>query len=346
MYRTTVLLSILVLLLANSCFLDNSMDQQQNYPGADKPAAFERAGLRIVKTEAGVAIKDPFRESHLSDLALPVSRIVLSSTTQLYYFQALGALDQVVGCPWLDFVQDTVVQQRRKMGMLNDVTKGAGLDLERVISLHPDVLLYDPRSMDNVERLEDAGVHCIPFFEYQETHPLARLSWLELIGVLTAREREAMLLSDSIKTEYKRVRVARDDLRPKVLFGSFYQGVWSASGGASLIARMIEDAGGEYVIHGNESAAVDLDLEELISILTEVDFIGMIQQGELSREDWLALDPRIEESMIQDKVIFYTNTLESDYFGKGIVEPHLMLADIAAILNGQHKEQGYFQLAE
>jgi iron complex transport system substrate-binding protein len=345
MYRTAVLFSIVIIFFGNSCFLDDSLGQKESQV-LHEPTVFERAGFRIAKTETGMAVEDPFRASSISKVVVPSSRVILSSTTQLCYFQALDALDLVVGCPWLDFVKDTVIQQRRELGLLHDVTKGASLDLERVISLRPDVLLYDPRSMDIVERLENAGVRCIPFFEYQETDPLDRLAWLDLIGLLTAREEAATLIFDSIQTAYKSAQVVIDEVKPKVLFGSFYQGVWSAAGGASLIARMIEDAGGEYIIPGNESAAVDLDLEEFLHVLAEVDFIGMIQQGELSRKDWLALDPRIEKSMIEDKVIFYSNTLESDYFGKGILEPHIMLADIVSIMNGEQKEHGYFQLAE
>ena len=346
MSRTAILFSITLLLLGISCSLGSSEVKEQSSDTPEYASAFERPGFRVVKTDRGVSIEDSFRESSVTELELPLNRIVLSSTTQIYYFQALGVLDQVVGCPWLSFVKDSEIHDRLTKGVLRDVTGGAGLDLEKIISLRPDVLLYDPRSMDIVERLEAAGVHCIPFFEYRETDPVARSAWLELIGMLTSKEGEAMMIVDSLQTYYQTNKVTLEGPAPKVLFGSYFQGVWSAAGGGSLIARMIEDAGGDYVIEGEESAAVDLDLEEFISLLADVDFVGMIQQGQLNRTDWLALDSRIEKDMIQDKVLFYANTLESEYFGKGILEPHIMLQEVKGILSGGQINGRYFQLAE
>lgn len=346
MTRTDILFLISILWLGMSCTSGGSEEKELPPSTLDYTSSFERESFRALKTERGVSIQDSFRESDLTELELPVQRIVLTSTTQLYYFQALGVLTHVVGCPWLSFVKDRKIQERIIRGVLSDVTQGAGLDLEKIMALRPDVLLYDPRRMDIIERLEDAGVLCIPFFEYQETDPMDRSAWLELVGMLTGKEEEAMLLTDSIKTNYEANKVMLKVQAPRVLFGSYFQGVWSAAGGGSLIARMIEDAGAEYVIEGEETAAVDLDLEEFIGLLATIDYIGMVQQGQLSRQEWLALEPRIEKSMIQDKVLFYTNTLESDYFGKGVLEPHIMLQELNSILSPEPRNGRYFQIAE
>ncbi len=307
---------------------------------------FENKHLRMSLKNGFLTLDDSFREDEPVRHELAIERIVLSSTTQLVYFQSLDALDKVVGCPWLDFVQDEEIQEQRARGKIIDVTKGAGLDLEKIISLDPDILLYDPREMDLVPRLEAAGIICIPFVEYLESKPIDRVMWLDLVGVLCQKKELAFELSDSINAAYTVLEQNDSPARPQVLFGSYYQGVWSVSGGGSLISQMIRDAGGELVIQGEESSSVDIDSEEFFELLEKSDHIGMIQQGQLSREEWLALDPRIDDAMIEDKVIFYCNTLESDYFGRGVLEPHIMLNELKEIFFGEASSGRYFQIAE
>lgn len=307
---------------------------------------FSSNGLNISVHEDRLIMRDPYREKKLMSLDLPVDRIALSSTTQLIYFQALDALEHVIACPWLDFVSDEEIQERRAQGHVLDITKGAGLDLERIISIDPDVFLYDPRESEFIPRLEEADVFCLPFMEYLETEAATRASWLELVGLLCDKRTKARDLTESIRNKYDLLKQVNTDNRPKVLFGSYYQGVWSAAGGGSLIAGMIEHAGGDLIVDGEAKASIDLDPEQFFTLLQEADFIGMIQQGEITRKAWLELDPRMEEQMIEDKVIFYCNTLEADYFGKGMLEPHIMLKELTEIFSGEQEVTSYFQIAE
>jgi hypothetical protein len=118
-----------------------------------------------------------------------------------------------------------------------------------------------------------------------------------------------------------------------VILLSFYQGTWSAAGPESLMADLIRDAGGEYALKGTGVENVNLDIEELMTVLPSLDFIGVVHGGELTREDILDWDSRLNREILDSLQFFFVDTYQKDYFGKALLEPHLLLADISQILS-------------
>ncbi len=343
--------AIVVFMLLISC--GEQIDAGRSKEGGSHSGSllFQRDGL-IVMVDSSRSFLDcvvvdglKFVEERIE---IPAGRVVLSSTTQLHYFMLIDQLPVVVGCPWLDLVKDDEVLRSVDSGEMVNVTKGAELDLEKIIACRPDVFLYDPRDASIVPRLRSMGISCLPFYEYLETDPLKRLEWIQVTGALAGDRQASEVALMRVQDEYDRTRDEFPNLdghSKKVLFGSFFQGKWSVAGGESLLAEIIRDSGGEYALNDGEVGSTEIDLEEFLVLIESIDVLGIVNHGHLSRSGLISLDDRLEGIGLDSKELVLCNTAESDYFGKGVVEPHIMLMELKLLLRGKGNGNGiYFNI--
>lgn len=351
MSRTLTFLSVVHFFLSG-CSDPSVPDSKDTASRAQKRnSIFERKDLRVESTSSDLSLiisqHSVSGDMVTEEIEIPKRRIVLSSTTQLHYFKSLRSLRSVVGCPWLSFVKDEEVKDLLAEGAMRDVTQGAGVGLEEVLACRPDLFLYDPREAGIVPRLREAGIDCVPFFEYMDTSPVERASWITVVGAFIGKRELAHEVIEEIHSKYMAQLNQENDsdsLKLKVLFGSFYLGKWSVAEGGSLIATLVKDAGADYIIDGDGSGSRELDLEEFLSISSGIDALGMIHHGEMSWESFYSLDDRLKGMIPDSMEIVYCNTETRDYFGQGIMEPHMILMDLKAeFRDWVSREKSYFQ---
>lgn len=277
----------------------------------------------------------------LAQFKVGLTKPVLASisTTHIPMVQALGALDQLAGVGYADYITDIEVRQRLDDGQLQSITSSDKLNFEVVIDVQPDVLLVYPYGNENYDRYEQAGIEVLPISEYAESHPLGRAEWIKVFGLLTGNYNEACRVFDALTEDYEatRTKAAERANQPLVFTGSFFKGRWSAPGGNSFVARFIEDAGAQYAFAeypGSEN--VELDFERVLEKISVADFFGKVlhREGQVTRDDFLEENRRFE--LLNDfggDQLFYCNTYASDYFGRGLLEPHLMLSDLYYIFH-------------
>ena len=93
------------------------------------------------------------------------------------------------------------------------------------------------------------GIPTILIAEYLEEEPLAKMEWVKVFGALYDRTSMAM---KSLIRPTENINISGFWLRelatnPAVLLGLPWRGNWFISGGKSYVARLVEDAGGEYI---------------------------------------------------------------------------------------------------
>jgi iron complex transport system substrate-binding protein len=95
----------------------------------------------------------------------------------------------------------------------------------------------------------------IPAAEHMEPTPLARAEWIKFFAMFFDKEREANAAFDDIEARYARVRAVAAGVtaRPRVFLNLPQGGAWNIYGGRNQLARIIEDAGGDYVWADNPS---------------------------------------------------------------------------------------------
>ena len=157
------------------------------------------------------------------------------------------------------------------------------------------------------EAIEELGVPVLVERSSYENDPLGRLEWIKLYGLLLGKEDEAAEFFAEAAGKVSSVDTAAIEVTPEVAFFSVN------SGGAAVVrkpgdyvTRMIEMAGGAYVLDGTEISPDDdnalstmnMQMEAFYDKAVDSDIIiynSAIESDLESISDLVALSPRFED---------------------------------------------------
>lgn len=271
-------------------------------------------------------------------IQIPLKDLSCLSTSHLYYFSEIGGLDKVKAVSFAESLQDEEVKAAVKNGSLLNLTSGSSdYDAELVLELQPSVFTTYPFGADEFERLQHAGIQTLHFTEYLEKNPLGRAEWVKLAGFLLGEEKKAEAYFSQIKESYmltKLKALTKKSERPSVVNANGYANKWTAPSGNSLVAHFVKDAGGCYVFENDTSSGnLNLDFERVYELANSSDYWAcVIFSDSVTLETFVGEEQRLNDTkVIKAGSIFYCNAQEKDYFGKGILQPHLILEDLYQI---------------
>jgi iron complex transport system substrate-binding protein len=149
---------------------------------------------------------------------------------------------------------------------------------------------------------------------------------------------------DSIETAYRRyAALARElpaSLRPTVFGGALWRGIWYVAGGKSYPAQLVRDAGGAYLWADDTSrGSLPLDFEAVY------DRAHNAKVWLAMRNEWKTLaDIESDDGSYAGFAaygageVFNANARlnrhgGNDYWESGMLEPHILLADLIKILH-------------
>jgi iron complex transport system substrate-binding protein len=296
-------------------------------------------------------LSDTFAVSEmLSDnswrIKTPVDRVVCLSTTHIGFIDFLDELGSITGISGKDYVVNEVLRSRIEKELLPDVGYDENLNFELLISLKPDVVFAYGVSgtvTNTIKKLGELGIPVIMVAEYLEEEPLAKMEWVKLFAAFYKKEQETAHRFDSIAGAYEQLRMlarAKVD-SSNVLLGLPWRGTWYISGSKSYIARLIDDAGGKYLWdHLDFKDSRPIELEKVFEYALGADF--WINSGDArSKREIGLVDDRFERlpAFVEDKIYNNNNILSPSggnaFFESGVVEPHIILADLIYILHPQ-----------
>ena len=274
----------------------------------------------------------------------PVQRVVCLSTTHVAMLSALGVTASIKALSNAPFVSDTAVRRAIDRGLIADIGYEQGLNYERIISLKPDVIFVygvGGEISGSLTRLASLGQKIVYNAEYLERTPLGKAEWLKFMAAFYGREEQAEEIFDAIRDEYQSLcRLAKDrEPKPKVICGLPWQGVWHIPGGATWMAAMIADAGGDYIWKDNAShESIPINIETIVHQGGAADF--WINTGAArTLAEITSVDKRL--SLIQpfQAGAVYNNYARegfagsNDFFESGVVHPHIILKDMIHIFH-------------
>ncbi len=307
------------------------------HPDAERPR-------RYLLLERGREVPEQYRD--LPRVRIPVERAVTGAAPLLAQFEVLDAPDRVVGHDNTRRIYSETFRRRRDEGKLTTVGEPPQMNIERVVSLDPDVVLINALGPHNEteHKLREAGLPVMVLGDWLETDPLGRAEWLLVAGVLLQREKQAVKYLQEITSRYNGLAgKVREPLqaanRPKALLNAPFQGAWSVPGGDSYMARLLEDAGAEYPwAQSSGQGAIHLELESVLG--RAADATVWLNPGTAeSAADLLRLDPRLRAFRAFETGRVYNFTARTrpgganDYFERGVLEPHHILADLIHIMH-------------
>ncbi|GIV38314.1 MAG: hypothetical protein KatS3mg033_0114 [Thermonema sp.] len=287
----------------------------------------------------------PAAYRELPFIQLPLQHIGVRSTTHIGFLRALGVAQPpfLSAIPDTAYVFDASLRQMAAEGKLF-ILQDEALPLEAVAQHCQLLLVSAPLKAAEKEKLARLGVHSIPILEWMETHPLAQAEWIKLFGVLSGKLSKAQQYFEQTAQAYQHLRdsVARHlapNERPLVITGLPFRGQWYVAGGQSFMAQFIQDAGGKYYWQSTPQAgSLPVAFEEAYRAGMEADV--WLHPGQArSREEIAAADPRLQDFKAWQTGRVYNRTRRlspaggNDYWEQGVVEPHIILADMVKALH-------------
>jgi len=270
-------------------------------------AALALVWLSVV-LEAGSAAQSPQR----------IISLVPALTEMLF---TIGAGPQVVAVSSYD-EDPPQVKLLPRVGALLDP------DVERILSLKPDLVITYGSQMDLHAQLARAG---IPMFDYRHGGLAAIADTLRALGVRTGHPREADTAARDIEARLAAIRTrTAGSPRPRTLlvFGRERGALRNiyASGGRGFLHDMLEAAGGANIFADIDRESVQATTELILArapeVILEVRSTDILSREEAEREaaSWrpLASVPAVR----QHRVVVLT--------GKGLTVPGPRVAEVVA----------------
>ncbi|GIZ08451.1 ABC transporter substrate-binding protein [Flavobacterium sp. UMI-01] len=202
-------------------------------------------------------------------ITVPLTSIVVTSTTIIPYLELLDASEKLVGFPNTDYISSPKTRERIDKGWVKNLGQNEKLNMEQLIDLAPDLIVTF--SMDNhnpmIENLEKSGLKTLVQADWMEQTPLGKAEWIKLYGALLGKKREAKKEFDQIVQNYQEAVKLADTkgVKKSVMYGSMYQDQWFVAKGNSWVAQFINDAQGNYLWADTQgSGSLSLSFETVL----------------------------------------------------------------------------------
>ena len=236
-------------------------------------------------------------------LKLPVNRVIALSTTHVAYFEALNAIDRLVGVvstsTW--YLED--IKQMVENGTIKEVGRWTQPNYEVILSLRPELVTVTGKARkvtgEVVKKLDELGIPYISIDFSYENHPLGRLEWIKLFGIICGKEEEAIEFFESAEQRILSIEERCKDLnKTKVVCALVGRGGIWVPGREKYLAKSVEIAGGDYLFKDLVSERyVRVTVEDLLSRAEDADVFIAIKMGRpVTREYLLSTVPELAET--------------------------------------------------
>lgn len=291
--------------------------------------------------EEGAVIPDNISYDH--KVRIPVSKIVLTSTTFIPSLESLEETNSLVGFPGLDYISSPGTRAHIEHGLVTELGLNESINTEVLISLRPDVVVGF--AVNNANKtfatIEKSGIPVLYNGDWTEETPLGKAEWIKYFGALFNKSDEAEKLFNKVASGYneaKEIAASATDI-PTVLSGSMYKDQWYVPYGNSWSALFIEDANANYIYKETSgSGSRALAFETVLSEAGNADF--WIAPGQFKSFAQL-MDSSLHYSRFkavkERNVYTYSNTFGETggviYYELAPNRPDLVLKDLISIFH-------------
>ena len=244
-------------------------------------------------------------------------RIVILATPFYTYFKALNVENNVVGI----FNRERVKKVSKR---IKSVGEGAYLDLEKIIQLNPDLIICNSYQLENLKSLTVPILACD---EYLEAHPKGRLKFLMMIAAITKSAQEAENILKDRSSKYQN----HESLNTSILKLDNFGEAWYQPGCDTYISKVIRMAGANPVCIQKSEKSEKIAHETAILKLSENNIFLFMDWGKKKR-GWKKRMKHLLELNNHPKKILYCNTTQTEYFEESVLNSHLIINDLNAVL--------------
>jgi len=289
----------------------------------------------------------------------PLDRIYLAATSAMDLFRALDGVGNVrlsgeEASGW--YIDEA--KRALEDGSMLYAGKYSAPDYERIYSEGCDLAIESTmiyHTPEVKEQLENLGVPVLVERSSYESHPLGRMEWLKLYGVLLGKEELAQKLFDQEVDALTDVVGQKSTGKTVAFFYITTTGTVNVRKSNDYVAKMIEMAGGTYIFpnlegDGNALSTVNMQMEAFYDGAKDADCLiyNSTIDGELQTVDeLLAKSPLLADfKAVQNGNVWCTGKnlfQEPMGLGKLIADIHTVLTEAdpsSAELTYLHKLTG------
>jgi iron complex transport system substrate-binding protein len=308
-----------------------------------KPFTDSPDSLQYVLYKRGEEKPEGFKEAIF--IEIPIQRVVVLSHSHIAFLQKMGLENNIVGINEGNYLPEIPFKQKLKKGEVKDVSNAQGvLNLEEILSLEPDLVIFSSGAKEGFLKnkvLTEAGIPMVFNGEWLETNPLGRAEWIKMMSLFFDKEKQANQIFEEITQAYQSVTLRTDSIKtkPTVLWEVPYKDTWYVPGGNSYIAKLLKDAGGNYLWQDDEQvASLALDFETVYAKAQQADYwisLSVIQK----KSELQAQDARFTDLKAFKEGNLYNHNRQKSAIGgslylmEGVVNPHWVLSDLVKILH-------------
>ena len=279
-----------------------------------------------------------------SIIQIPVKNVVSMSTTHFPFLEEYGVLDRLVGIDDDAYVSNPTVLRMVQEGKVSIVGAGAGVNVEKLIEMQPDLIFAYSTGIPNYDafpKLINTRLKVALVGEHTEATPLGRAEWGKYMALFFNREETAERAFSKTEQNYLNVVKAASQARsnPTVFLNSVYQGTWYMAGGRSFMARLMADAGADYLWKDDPaSGSVTFSFEQVLEKAVNADF-WLPTTYWLTTADALKEDERYAKFKAFQTGQIYNNNVRissgggNDFYESGTAHPDVVLADLVKIFH-------------
>ena len=258
-------------------------------------------------------------------------RVILLANTFYNYFEALNYTNSVVG-----------VFNKSRMAnapeMAVSVGEGANFDIEKIISLNPDLIICNSYQLDQLKSITSAK---LVYDEYLESDPLKRIQLLRMLTPITGYSVNV----DSVIAE-KQVGINGNyyPINKEILKLDNFGGDWFQPGCETYISRVVALAGAKMVCVKGSEKSEKVSNEKAILKLANHELLLFLDWGP-SKEGWRQRIGRALELDVHPKKILYCNTQSSGYFQESVLDTGEIINDLHQVLKTE-EPGSFFEIIE
>ena len=267
----------------------------------------------------------------------PVQRALVYSSVHTSLLDELGAINAVRGVVDSQYFIDSTIVNGVAKGAIADCGNSMNPTVEKVIDMQPDAIMLSPyqdASYGQIAKLDIPIIECADYLEYD---PLGRAEWVKFYGELVGKRAEADSLYNAIVTAYNEVKqaAAGAENHPTVVTEMVISGVWNVPGGESYMARILHDAGGNYLwADDKNTGSLALDFNQVLAVAHDADYWFIKWTNINSLKDLQgAYDLNKEMAAFQHKHVYVCDTDKTRFFDRIPFHPDVLLREFAAILH-------------
>lgn len=230
-------------------------------------------------------------------LSQPLDRIYLTATSSMDFFRALDGISAIRlsgtnASGW--YIPEA--KAAMEDGRILFAGKYSAPDFELIFSEHCDLAVESTmiyHSPEIKEQLEKIGVPVLVERSSYEEHPLGRMEWIKVYGILLGKEEEAARIFDQEAAAVEELPAQSGSGKTVAFFYINSSGTVNVRKSEDYVPRMIEMGGGQYVFSdldsGSALSTVNMTMEAFYTGAKNADVLiyNSTIDGELKTVDEL-----------------------------------------------------------